>query len=258
MTSKTKELQVLNLNSPSEIMGFSQVLRKFITDNKLSVKIQGNEYAMTDGWKFAGMNFGVVPIVGEPEKISTDGQIATVLFRKEHKQYGNKAVTIDVPFFSSVNESRVKDFDKDISKKAIMDYYAYKCGCQIINMETGKQVGAGWATCSNIELKKVTFDEYAIASMAQTRAIGKAFRNLMGFVMKAAGFEPTPGEETDNVGEGEDKVTDQPSVDQVKDELKLLNDLEELEKYWHQLSASLQNNKDVISAFKIRKNEIKK
>jgi hypothetical protein len=31
--------------------------------------------------------------------------------------------------------------------------------------------------------------------MAQTRAIGKAYRNTFGFIAKAAGFEATPAEE---------------------------------------------------------------
>jgi hypothetical protein len=33
--------------------------------------------------------------------------------------------------------------------------------------------------------------------MAQTRATGKAFRNLISWLMKAAGFEATPAEEMD-------------------------------------------------------------
>ena len=37
--------------------------------------------------------------------------------------------------------------------------------------------------------------------MAQTRAIGKAYRNLLAWLMKAAGFEATPAEEMDFVHE---------------------------------------------------------
>jgi hypothetical protein len=51
------------------------------------------------------------------------------------------------------------------------------------------------AICSNKEMSKKGFDEYAIASMAQTRAIGKAYRNKMAFIMKMAGYEATPAEE---------------------------------------------------------------
>ena len=38
-------------------------------------------------------------------------------------------------------------------------------------------------------------DEYAIYSMAQTRAMGKAFRMAFSWIMKLAGYETTPEEE---------------------------------------------------------------
>lgn len=258
MTKKNTQLQVLNLNSPSEIMGFSRTLREYITQNKLSVRIQGSEYAMTDGWKFAGANFGIVPIVGEPVKISNDGMIATILFRKETKVYGNQSKTVDVPFFASINESRVAEFESDkVSKKLIIDYYAYKCSCELIRIDTEKKVGSGWATCSNLELKKVTFDEYAICSMSQTRSIGKSFRNLMGYVMKSAGYEPTPSEETDNVGTGQSNISTEPDAAEVLSNIELMTNQKELKAYYEQLSGGLQQNKNIRSAFKVRENQFK-
>lgn len=75
--------------------------------------------------------------------------------------------------------------------------FKYKAVAEIINLRTGAVVGAGEAICSKAEGKKSSFDEYAIMSMAQTRAIGKAFRNLLAWVIKAAGYSPTPAEEMD-------------------------------------------------------------
>jgi len=65
----------------------------------------------------------------------------------------------------------------------------------IINQKTQEVVSVGYALCSKAENKKKSFDEYAILSMAQTRAIGKAYRNLIGWIMKLAGYEATPREE---------------------------------------------------------------
>ena len=59
------------------------------------------------------------------------------------------------------------------------------------------RMSKGVAICSNKEANKRQWDEYAICSMAQTRATGKAFRNLLSWIMKAAGFEATPAEEMD-------------------------------------------------------------
>ena len=73
--------------------------------------------------------------------------------------------------------------------------YKWFAKAEIIRNKDDKKVGSGYALCSKEEYKKRSFDEYAILSMAQTRAIGKAFRNLIGWVMKLAGYEPTPAEE---------------------------------------------------------------
>jgi hypothetical protein len=66
---------------------------------------------------------------------------------------------------------------------------------EIVNSKTKEVLSSGFAICSKEENKKANFDEYAILSMAQTRAIGKAYRNLIGWVMKLAGYESTPAEE---------------------------------------------------------------
>lgn len=83
---------------------------------------------------------------------------------------------------------------KDLSNENVIKYMAT---AEVRNINTGAVVSTGIALCSNSEKTKRYFDEYAILSMAQTRAIGKAYRNLLAWLMKAAGFEATPAEEMD-------------------------------------------------------------
>lgn len=83
----------------------------------------------------------------------------------------------------------------------------YMAKCEVRNITTGQLVATGVAICSNFEHSKKRFDEYAILSMAQTRAIGKAYRNLLAWLMKAAGFEATPAEEMDFAVETPKKPT---------------------------------------------------
>ena len=66
-----------------------------------------------------------------------------------------------------------------------------------IALRHGTTVGAGFAVCSNKESGKKFYQEFAIMSMAQTRAIGKAYRNCLAWIIRAAGYEPTPAEEMD-------------------------------------------------------------
>ncbi len=73
----------------------------------------------------------------------------------------------------------------------------YSAIVEIRRISDDKIMSRGIAVCSNKEASKRSFDEYAICSMAQTRAEGKAFRMLLSWIMKAAGFEATPAEEMD-------------------------------------------------------------
>jgi hypothetical protein len=59
----------------------------------------------------------------------------------------------------------------------------------------GRVVGAAEAMCTRAEKLWKTRDEYALRSMAQTRATSKALRAPLGFVVTLAGYDPTPAEE---------------------------------------------------------------
>lgn len=59
----------------------------------------------------------------------------------------------------------------------------------------GSLVGAAEAECLRSESLWAKRDDYALRSMAQTRATSKALRMPLGFVMQLAGFEGTPADE---------------------------------------------------------------
>jgi len=73
----------------------------------------------------------------------------------------------------------------------------YQAKVTLWDMRHQTTVGAGFAVCSNKESGKKFYQEFAIMSMAQTRAIGKAYRNCLAWIIRAAGYEPTPAEEMD-------------------------------------------------------------
>jgi hypothetical protein len=60
---------------------------------------------------------------------------------------------------------------------------------------SGEIVGAAEAMCTRDEKTWSTRDEYALRSMAQTRATSKALRQPLGFIMVLAGYDPTPADE---------------------------------------------------------------
>jgi len=96
---------------------------------------------------------------------------------------------------------------KEQSDEKQIKYYA---AVEIRRISDDKVMSMGVAVCSNKEASKRAFDEYAICSMAQTRAEGKAFRMLLSWIMKAAGFEATPAEEMDFAKQPEPDFSDVP------------------------------------------------
>lgn len=60
---------------------------------------------------------------------------------------------------------------------------------------SGSLVGAAEAICMRTESNWKSRDEYALLSMAQTRATSKALRQPLDFIVTLAGYEGTPAEE---------------------------------------------------------------
>jgi hypothetical protein len=143
----------VDIASPKQLGEFATVLKKFIVEQKLYTNIAGKNYVNVEGWQFAGMATGIMPVVKKLEKIELD--------------------------------------DSDEIK-----YYAE---VELKSIKSDMIVGGGMAVCSNKERGKGKFEEYAIASMAQTRAVGKAYRSCFAWLMKMAGYETTPFEEMDGV-----------------------------------------------------------
>lgn len=93
---------------------------------------------------------------------------------------------------SQLNLTAIVTSVEDVSVETVP---IYKATVEVYHNPTGQLVSRGFALCSKKESKKSSFDAYAIMSMAQTRAIGKAYRNILAWLPKLAGYEGTPAEE---------------------------------------------------------------
>lgn len=76
----------------------------------------------------------------------------------------------------------------------------------------GSIVGAAEAMCVRAERTWAKRDDYALRSMAQTRATSKALRQPLGFVISMAGFSATPAEEMSGVVIEDAEVSDLPDA----------------------------------------------
>lgn len=118
-------------------------------------------------------------------------------------------------------------------------------------------VGYGVALCSNKEHGKTGFDEYAVASMAQTRAVGKAYRMKIGWLLKVAGYETTPAEEMDAIKEAQvvEERKKRPTIREIsyaETTLEQATTVDELKIMWEALG-ELQKVPEIMA----KKNELK-
>lgn len=97
-------------------------------------------------------------------------------------------------------------FPREVSSKRIDlgdDSIAYEA---VVEIWRGDQmVGRASAICSTNERTWGNRDEYAVKSMAATRATGKAYRIGLSFLAVLAGLQPTPAEEVPEDGFKDDK-----------------------------------------------------
>lgn len=197
-SSEIMKPSTYSIENAEHIMQFSSVLRGFVDKNGLSVKIQDRSFVKAAGWRFAGMNFGLTALPKKPKRLDSGNKNIVILYsHKEFRGKWNKVYTKEVPVFASYNddmliEARSKN---KISREVVKPFVNYECETEVQHIATKNIVSYGYATCSNLELLKVSFDEYAIVSMSQTRSASKAYRNLLDYIFECAGFEPTPLEE---------------------------------------------------------------
>jgi hypothetical protein len=156
---------------------------------------------------------------------------------------------------------------KDLSNDSTIKYMAT---CEVRNINTGNVVATGIALCSNAEKTKRYFDEYAILSMAQTRAIGKAYRNLLAWLMKAAGFEATPAEEMDFAVEEPKKpskpvvevvaeiVEDAPSKEEIMMDIAKCTKLKQLTDLYYGYKQAFDADETLMSVLKAKKDNLTK
>ena len=91
-----QEPKLVAMVDPNAVMQFGHKLKWYIQKNKLSVNIQGKEYAMVDGWKFAGMNFGIVPMCDKPIRMHSHKEALYIHKRNQKDRYGKQVQTISL------------------------------------------------------------------------------------------------------------------------------------------------------------------
>lgn len=144
------------------------------------------------------------------------------------------------------------------------DNYKYRAEVKLVQYGSDTPIGYGVAICTNKEANKRNFDEYAVCSMAQTRAISKAYRLAIGYLMKLAGYEATPAEEMQEAMYEEDSVEEVSGDDEPYKEAEIVTAVKniqsaktmaELTKAWV-VCGKLHHEQRIVDAKDKRKKEL--
>lgn len=155
----------------------AQALKSVIVQQRLFKNINGRDHVLVEGWTTLGSMLGVVPIVQWSRRIepATKYDVEVIHYewvtengRKLKREKGRSSYTVDGYDWEARVEARTMD---------------------------GRTVGGAEAMCSRKEHTWSRRDDYALRSMAQTRATSKALRGPLGFIVSLAGYAATPAEE---------------------------------------------------------------
>lgn len=161
-----------DLSRPKHALDVANLLKRFVIEQKLTQDIQGKPYPLVEAWQFAGSQFGLYPLLVNCTNESS--------YEQRHYQWKDR---------------------KNNPREKKTQHFKYRAQVEIRRFADDKVLSRGSMVCTNDEFGKHEFSEYAIESMSQTRAEGKAWRMLLAWVMKAAGFEQTPAEEMEEAKE---------------------------------------------------------
>ncbi len=186
-----KHIDSYDIANSYQTMHLAQDLARFIKENKLFHHIQGKAYVNVEGWQYAGARLGILPVIEELTRVPADGN--------------------EIKYLAQVNLYNIKHLggipQADGQPPVEPRGAAQRGAAQRF------PIGSGFAICSNKENGKRNYQEFAIASMAQTRAIGKAYRNILAWIIRAAGYEPTPAEEMDYMSKSSSKKASKTTSD---------------------------------------------
>lgn len=204
----------------AQVSAFSLTLKAHIDKNNLAIDIDGKRYPLVDGYKFAAVNFGLKAICDEPvpqhDKKDTIIQMYTPV-QKKNRKTGESYTALELVYAGPQENKEAIDYIRTspgmkITKELYRPYYSYKCNCNVFRVGSGEKMSFGQGMCNNLEDNRLGSPEFSINSMSQTRAVGRALKNQLGFVMTMAGFEATNAEDMSGLHKDVREDVDQQSA----------------------------------------------
>lgn len=173
--------RVVSGTTPQAIMSNAGViagaLKEVLREQKLTARMGGGrEHVEIGGWQAAGTMLGALG--GEPLHAET------VWSRRILDETGKPESTRFTIFFK---RNRVE-------VAAEVEGFSWEAKVEVRTPD-GTVVGSAEAMCSRTEKTWCERDDFALRSMAETRAESRAYRKAIGWIINMAGYSATPAEE---------------------------------------------------------------
>ena len=176
-------------------------LKRVIKQQGMYTTIGKKDHVHVEGWGCLGAMMGIYSDITKYERVDKNNTIEVYLVEMEKVDKYKKTKEIVEKFIRTAmyNKKTMKIVkDEDGNEKRQVEEIKYMAECSLYTAE-GKFIGKAVSMCSNLEEGKWDKPEYAIMSMAQTRATGKRYRLSFSWIMSMAGYDPTVPEEMEDV-----------------------------------------------------------
>lgn len=124
-----------------------------------------------------------------------------------------------------------------VEKSVAKTENGYEAYINLVNNKTGAIIGGASSICTRDEKRWAKADDYAVRSMAITRATGKAYRLAFSWIVTMAGYKGTPAEEMPQ--DIEPEVFDQTNKAHLDRLGKYLENRSIPNKYWDDIAVKM-------------------
>jgi len=138
-----------------------------------------------------------------PDRVISEAKIAINVFKGVIEQKPKKVIIKNEQYLEYEDWQTLGEFyrcsaiTRDAVPIEVDGVKGAKAHADLVNIDTGVIIGGAEAYCLRDEENWKDKPWFQLASMAQTRAGSKAFRNRLAWVAVMAGYRPTPAEEMD-------------------------------------------------------------
>lgn len=190
VVAPTPGANIIRADAPQDIISkatdIANALKGLIDNQRLSTDVGGGrKHVNVEGWQALGAMLGALG--GEALHAET------LWTRRVLDENGRPQRTA---YTAHVKRYYPKAKGGGLREETTYEVNGYDWeACVEVRTASGAIVGRAEAMCSREEGTWSTRDEYAVRSMAETRAESRAYRRAAGWIVSIAGYSPTPSEE---------------------------------------------------------------